>query len=185
MAPYRRSNPNNNGRVVSIGGGGLNERFSRLDKGPARSQPSVSGGAASGGSVFSRLQSNPPGRRNAPTSIQNRLSRPVNARIQKKPAPAGRQKRESLLPKGGRAQRGVTKPMGKKSAAGSGSGRGQEKRSAKGGKDTKQKPKKLSADDLDKSLDAYMMKDSKTAQSKLDAELDSYMDDNDDILKEL
>ncbi|ORY94884.1 hypothetical protein BCR43DRAFT_516510 [Syncephalastrum racemosum] len=183
MAPYRRPNANSSGRVVSFGGGGLNERFSQIGKGPGPSQPSAPAGT-SGSSVFSRLQSNPQGRRNAPTNIQKRLSRPVNAGVQKKQAPAPRQKRESLLPKGGRAaQRGVAKPAGRKPAAGS--GRVQEKRAVKGGKDTKQKPKKLSVDDLDKSLDAYMMKDSKTAQSKLDAELDSYMDDNDDILKEL
>lgn len=104
--------------------------------------------------------------------------------VAKKQAPASRQKRESLLPKGGRASRGVSKPTAKKSAAGPARAQGKG-RAAKGGKDAKQKPKKVSADDLDKSLDAYMMKDSKTAQSKLDAELDSYMDDSEDILKEL
>ncbi|CAO3703030.1 unnamed protein product [Rhizopus stolonifer] len=46
-----------------------------------------------------------------------------------------------------------------------------------GGKDVKRNEKKkpMSADDLDRSLDAYMMKDPKTAQAKLDAELSTYM----------
>ncbi|KAI7868962.1 hypothetical protein BDF14DRAFT_1789855 [Spinellus fusiger] len=47
------------------------------------------------------------------------------------------------------------------------------------------KPKKSSAEDLDKALDAYMMKDPKTAQQKLDEELNSYMDEAGDILMEL
>lgn len=42
--------------------------------------------------------------------------------------------------------------------------------------------KPATADDLDRALDAYMMKDPKTAQAKLDAELTSYMDEAGDIL---
>lgn len=39
---------------------------------------------------------------------------------------------------------------------------------------------------MDKSLDDYMMKDPKTAQSRLDADLTKYMDEaNDDELMEL
>lgn len=55
----------------------------------------------------------------------------------------------------------------------------QQKQKAK--KDVKKsdnkKKKPLSAEDLDKSLDAYMMKDPKTAQAKLDEELTSYMNE--------
>ena len=49
--------------------------------------------------------------------------------------------------------------------------------------DNNRKP--VTAQDLDKSLDAYMMKDAKTAQSKLDDELDSYMDESGDVLMDL
>ncbi|KAI9271751.1 hypothetical protein BDA99DRAFT_534223 [Phascolomyces articulosus] len=40
--------------------------------------------------------------------------------------------------------------------------------------------KPVTAKDLDKSLDDYMMKDPQTAQSRLDAELNSYMDESGD-----
>lgn len=46
----------------------------------------------------------------------------------------------------------------------------------------KEVKKPATADDLDRALDAYMMKDPKTAQAKLDAELTSYMDEAGDIL---
>ncbi|CAO3588868.1 unnamed protein product [Absidia cylindrospora] len=51
--------------------------------------------------------------------------------------------------------------------------------------DEKRKKKALSADDLDKALDTYMMKDPKTAQARLNDELDSYMDEAGDVSMDL
>lgn len=50
---------------------------------------------------------------------------------------------------------------------------------------SKSNNKKIAVEELDKALDDYMMKDSRTAQARLDAELDEYMGDAEDILKNL
>ncbi|KAL0077934.1 hypothetical protein J3Q64DRAFT_1288295 [Phycomyces blakesleeanus] len=68
--------------------------------------------------------------------------------------------------------------------------RGQQQKVQRGGASgqrggRQEKPKRATAEDLDKALDAYMMKDPKTAQIKLDEEITSYMDEAGDILMDL
>ncbi|KAI7858629.1 hypothetical protein BDC45DRAFT_565381 [Circinella umbellata] len=200
MAPRRIYNNNNNngGRVVTLGGGGggLNERFSQLDK--------PSNKPAQGGSVFSRLRTNnintnKPGRRNVP-SIQNRLSKPVqqggirkrNFGTSSSQGPVrGNQRsnrggvtrgRNSGRPGQGQ-QRNTNNNRGQTKQQRGGSNAGRNARGGRNKNDNSRKP--VTAQDLDKSLDAYMMKDAKTAQTKLDDELDSYMDESGDVLMDL
>ncbi|CEP12520.1 hypothetical protein [Parasitella parasitica] len=125
-----------------------------------------------GGSVFSRLRGakNTTRGRLGSTNIQNRLGKTNNGGIKKKGGPAplkGTEKRKGQIVKGitGKKQSAVAKKQSKKQP--------QQK---------KKETKKPTADDLDRALDAYMMKDPKTAQAKLDAELTSYMDEAGDIL---
>ncbi|KAI9480302.1 MAG: hypothetical protein EXX96DRAFT_537588 [Benjaminiella poitrasii] len=131
-------------------------------------------GQANGGSVFSRLRGAKKnnGGRSGATNIQNRLGKKVGGGVQK----AKSNKRTSLnstQPKQQRKSddgRDTKRPIGKN------------QKSPKKQNTTKKPNKKLTAEDLDKVLDSYMMKDPKTAQAKLDAELAAYMDDAPDIL---
>ncbi|KAI9493527.1 hypothetical protein BDB00DRAFT_872207 [Zychaea mexicana] len=212
MAPRRVYNNTNGGRVVTLGGGGgLNERFSNLDK-SKQQQPEPPRG-----NVFSRIRGAPinnnnirSARRNT-SNIQNRLSKPVSAGIRKRSGPtpmqgvaqvggrgsnqrntnvvSRRRDGRNTTPRRGQQQqrgsstRGAPNKQQQQQQRGGGSGRG----AAGGGRgrsnDKSRKP--VSAQDLDKSLDDYMMKDSKTAQSRLDAELNSYMDEGGDVLMDL
>lgn len=67
--------------------------------------------------------------------------------------------------------------------AANGKGKAQDKRKKQDQKSKQdQKPKQVSKDDLDKSLDEYMMKDPKTAQARLDDELNQYLADGDLVM---
>ena len=159
-------------------------RFSQLDK--SKKQPPTS-------SVFSRIRGSgqptgPAGRRT--TNIQSRLNKPVAAGIRKRTGPTPMQGVE----RSGRGRNAVTKGRGRVNTQfqqrGNQSNRGKQPqrgaaRGARGGRGTDKGRKPVSAQDLDKSLDDYMMKDPKTAQSRLDAELNSYMDDAGDVLMDL
>ncbi|CEG70198.1 hypothetical protein RMATCC62417_06139 [Rhizopus microsporus] len=136
-----------NARTVSYSSGGLNERFANLEK----SKKPTHNPAIQSKSVFSRIKADSP----KPKSIQQRLGKPVDTR--RKPAMAGR----------------ITKPN--KKPARQQPQKKQQQKPKNDKKGTKQKKKPLSQEDLDKSLDAYMMKDPKTAQAKLDEELTTYM----------
>ncbi|KAI8373557.1 hypothetical protein EDC96DRAFT_498752 [Choanephora cucurbitarum] len=177
------NNNNGNNRSVSYGQGGLNERFSQLAQ---RSTPqhvnnnnnnnSNNSKAKPGtASVFSRLrgakQDTPRARAK---SIQSRLGKTVNGGVQKRGTKApvkgtatGRadKRTQASLKKGVKAQQQNKKngPQDKK-------------------KQQQQKKKPLTAEELDRAMDAYMMKDPKTAQAKLDAEITSYMDEANDLL---
>ncbi|KAI8147318.1 hypothetical protein BJV82DRAFT_575317 [Fennellomyces sp. T-0311] len=191
MAPRRifnnnnNSNNNNSGRVVTLGGGGgLNERFSQLDK--SKKQPQGQS------SVFSRIRgnTNANGRRN-PSSIQNRLTKPVNSGVRKRTGPTPMQG----VQRAGRGRNVVAKGRGQTNnnaqQRGNQNNRGNNKQqrggraAGRGGRANDKARKPVSAQDLDKSLDDYMMKDPKTAQSRLDAELNSYMDEAGDVLMDL
>lgn len=104
-------------------------------------------------SVFSRIKADSP----KPKSIQQRLGKPVDTR--RKPVMAGR----------------ITKPNKKPVRQQQQPQKKQQQKPKNDKKGIKQKKKPLSQEDLDKSLDAYMMKDPKTAQAKLDEELTTYM----------
>ncbi|KAF9282283.1 hypothetical protein BGZ88_011115 [Linnemannia elongata] len=100
----------------------------------------------------------------------------------------GRRQQTAAAHRGGAAQAGAAAARGGRSNAGKAAkaaaravggntqatGAGAEKKGKKG---TKAKPAPANAGDLDSQLDAYMMKDSKTATSVLDNDLDSYMAD--------
>ncbi|CAO3633720.1 unnamed protein product [Cunninghamella echinulata] len=205
MAPYnrRRNITNNQGdRIITIGGvgggyGGLNERFGLLDQQTRNTaRPPVKNNT----SVFSRLNNGP-------------KSQVRSGGIQSRLGGGSIQNRLGIQRKGGNRQAAVTKKQAptkfiKKSSVSSSFGKNKQnnnnnKVSQKGGKfnnnnnknnnqknknqkQQQQKSKKpLSAEALDKALDSYMMKDPKTAQAKLDAELNSYMDDapmDDDLM---
>ncbi|KAG0170068.1 hypothetical protein DFQ28_002582 [Apophysomyces sp. BC1034] len=210
MAPTRNifSQPvDNNSRTVTYSMGGLNERFSQLEKSqkpskinaPSQAQPRQT-------SVFSRIRgakanSNATASgRKLSAGIQDRLGKPRNGGIRKpgsgSSAMSGvertgplRDRRAvrggPLRGRGGASQnrRGVPSRGGARVAsrgATRGGGRG-----ASNSARAADKPKKVTSEDLDKALDDYMMKDPKTAQSKLDLELTSYMDEADDILMDL
>lgn len=173
-------------------------RFSQLDKSSNTRSPAQ-------GSVFNRIQTNS-SRRQA-SSVSSRLNRPVAGGIRKS-ASGGRAGQLTDRRGGARA----VKPRSQRSVgstsrvtrrdAGSSRGRrgGPASQRPTGKSDARRTPntkpgkgragdkkkKPLTAEDLDKSLDDYMMKDPKTAQSRLDADLTKYMDEaNDDELMEL
>ncbi|KAI9022742.1 hypothetical protein CLU79DRAFT_835114 [Phycomyces nitens] len=187
--------PSNNGRIVTLQSGGLNERFSQLSQ---LSQPSytkkvhVREEVVTSSSVFSRIRGNTAsqgGRKSGSNGIQSRLGKPVG----------GVQKRTNAQPMSGVVRHGQTNGRGKQTTGTVGGGRkqqaqnngprGSHQKPQRGGpagpKGRQEKPKKATAEDLDKALDAYMMKDPKTAQLKLDEEITSYMDEAGDILMEL
>ncbi|KAI8372956.1 uncharacterized protein BYT42DRAFT_53312 [Radiomyces spectabilis] len=181
-------------RTVTLSSGGLNERFSQLDT-TRQSTSSPSNRP----SIFSRIRggSDMASGRGPRSDIQSRLGRTnaggVNKRSRQGPAPMTGVQRTGGGPL--RNQRGkisssrlnnrqqkTRSPKPGKGAASSSSARGG-KRADGRGKSKDKKP--ATAEDLDKALDEYMMKDPKTAQSKLDAELSAYMDEAGDILMEL
>ncbi|KAI8090903.1 uncharacterized protein B0P05DRAFT_527904 [Gilbertella persicaria] len=115
------------------------------------------GQGAASGSVFSRLRGAKVNRTN--NNIQNRLGKTVGGGINKKKA--------NVEQKKSRVQVTNKKQPAKKQMP-----------------KTQKKKKPVTAEDLDRAMDSYMMKDPKTAQAKLDAELTSYMDEAGDILME-
>ncbi|KAI8639950.1 hypothetical protein BD408DRAFT_420601 [Parasitella parasitica] len=167
-------------RTVSYSSGGLNERFSKIVKSAMSSRPSAAvsnnhntNESNNGGSVFSRLRGakNTTRGRVGSTNIQNRLGKTNNGGIKKRGGPT--------------PMKGIEKQKGRiaKAAAGKKQTAAMKKQSKTQSQPKKKDTKKpATADDLDKALDAYMMKDPKTAQAKLDAELTSYMDEAGDIL---
>lgn len=166
-------------RTVSYNSGGLNERFSKIVKSAvAQRMPTAVSNTSNigGGSVFSRLRGPKTTPRGKPgsTSIQNRLGKTNSGGIKKKRA--GEPSRtEGIERQKGRVTKRV---VGKKQPTKQGSNKQSPQQKQK--KKVTKKP--ATAEDLDKALDAYMMKDPKTAQAKLDAELTSYMDEAGDIL---
>ncbi|CAO3648142.1 unnamed protein product [Cunninghamella blakesleeana] len=166
----------------------LKNRFGRLDQNQSRPMGRNNTNSHNNNtSVFSRLHGNnnnqhhSQGKSNIQSrlghvSIQNRLgvqkkhgnkqaavtkrSAPTNKFINKKPSfgksnPKGYspQQKNKFIQKGG-------KPSNKKNL-----------------KQQQKNKKPVTSESLDKALDSYMMKDPKTAQAKLDEELNSYMDD--------
>ncbi|KAI9302359.1 hypothetical protein BJ944DRAFT_242439 [Cunninghamella echinulata] len=199
MAPYnrRRNITNNQGdRIITIGGisggsGGLNERFGRIDQ---QTRHTAKSPVKNNTSVFSRLNSGPKSQvrgggiqsRLSGGSIQNRLgvqrkSGNKQAAVTKKQAPTKFIKKSSASSFGKNKQNNNNK-LSQKGGKFNNNNNNQKNKSQK----QQQKNKKpLSAEALDKALDSYMMKDPKTAQAKLDAELNSYMDDapmDDDLM---
>ncbi|KAF1796390.1 hypothetical protein FB192DRAFT_1404195 [Mucor lusitanicus] len=167
-------------RTVSYNSGGLNERFSKIVKSAvAQRMPTAAVSnttSTGGGSVFSRLRGPKTTPRGKPgsTNIQNRLGKTNGGGIKKKRV-GGPSPMEGIERQKGRVTKRV---VGKKQPT---------KQGSSGKQSPQQKQKKVAkkpatAEDLDKALDAYMMKDPKTAQAKLDAELTSYMDEAGDIL---
>ncbi|KAL7309449.1 hypothetical protein PS15m_011531 [Mucor circinelloides] len=165
-------------RTVSYNSGGLNERFSKIVKSAVsqRAPAAVSNTNSNGsGSVFSRLRgakTTPRGKLGS-TNIQNRLGKTNSGGIKKRKA-GGPSPMEGIERQKGRVAKRV---VGKKQSTKQG-----KKQSSQQQQKKKVTKKPATADDLDRALDAYMMKDPKTAQAKLDAELTSYMDEAGDIL---
>jgi hypothetical protein len=90
---------------------------------------------------------------------------------------SGRRGTTNVRGAGGNKRVLVGKGGSKKQAIGGG------KKSVSGGKKSTQHQKKkpATAEELDKALDNYMMKDPKTAQAKLDADMNAYMAEIEDI----
>lgn len=165
-------------------------RFSQIGKSKPSQEPAR-------GSVFSRIRGNNQAgapRRNQ--NMQNRLNRPANGGIQKNrrngPTPMrGVERTGPRLNQRGNfaANRSANNNNSARSRmnVGQRNGRGNANRNRgnTGGRRGSKSKKPLSAQELDKSLDDYMMKDPKTAQSRLDAELSSYMEEagEDDLME--
>ncbi|KAG2183329.1 hypothetical protein INT43_006334 [Umbelopsis isabellina] len=169
-------------------------RFSQIAKGTT----SVQKGKPA---IANRLGPQKAGKINA-ANIQNRLGKPKNAGI-KKSGPVRKLKGGATPMEGvqrtgkvaARNQKGLANLRQKKGGAVSaqnklGRNKGPQRAPAANGKDKAQdnrkkqdqKPKQVSKDDLDKSLDEYMMKDPKTAQARLDDELNQYLADGDLVM---
>ncbi|KAG1051391.1 hypothetical protein G6F43_006399 [Rhizopus delemar] len=160
--PFNNRRTVTNTRTVNYSPGGLNERFATLAKSKKpntvvsqRQQPQQQSQAKS---VFSRIKAAQPA--NKPKNIQQQIGKALNMNNRKL-----------------KINSRVTKPNTNKKVT----KQPQKQQKQKAKKDVKKsdnkKKKPLSAEDLDKSLDAYMMKDPKTAQAKLDEELTSYMNE--------
>lgn len=169
-------------------------RFSQLGKGAANTKNKSS--------ITNRLGPQNAGRAHV-ANIQSRLGKAKNAGI-KKSGPArkmnsgptkmdGIQNTGKLIARnqkglanlrtnknpGSAAQKKLGRNNAKRPAA---NARGKPKASGKGKNQERGKPKPMSKDDLDKSLDEYMMKDPKTAQARLDDELNQYLADGDLVM---
>lgn len=169
-------------------------RFSQLEKSRKQNPPADS----RSGSVFARIRAgnNNNSRRN---DIQSRLSKPAKSgAIRKRGGPTPMKGIERTGPasrRGGNRGNAATTAAaaarggkgGKNTKRGGGANNNNNsKRGGRGGGAKRGgKRTRLSATDLDKSLDDYMMKDPKTAQSRLDAELNEYMDESGDILMDI
>ncbi|KAF7722538.1 hypothetical protein EC973_003065 [Apophysomyces ossiformis] len=193
-------------RTVTYSVGGLNERFSQLEKSHKTTTATTSQTQPRQSSVFSRIRgakvntNAAASGRKLSAGIQDRLGKPKNGGIRKSkggPTPmigverSGplRDRRAMTGSSRGRGnvnqnRKGVPARGASRGTASRGVARGGSKGSGNGAR-TGDKPKKMTSEDLDKALDDYMMKDPKTAQSKLDLELTSYMDEADDILMDL
>ncbi|KAI8370941.1 hypothetical protein BD560DRAFT_423723 [Blakeslea trispora] len=180
------NNNSNSGRSVSYGQGGLNERFSQLAQRSSQSQYTNNSNnnntnnttnKPSTASVFSRLRgAKPAATRVRAKSIQSRLGKTVSGGVQKRGVKA-----TSKGVAGGRVDKRTNASSLKKGV------KAQQKGKKNGSQDKKNQQKKkkpLTQEELDKAMDAYMMKDPKTAQAKLDAEISSYMDEANDLLME-
>lgn len=159
-------------------------RFSKLVKSAPVARPTGPTGPTVGktngsSSVFSRLRGAKPsptrGRVGA-THIQNRLGKTVGGSIKKRGSKSGPTPMQGIE----KQRKARNSRMGKGAIGGKRQPTSKSKQQLQKGK--KVTDKKPTVDDLDKALDAYMMKDPKTAQAKLDAELTSYMDEAGDIL---
>lgn len=164
-------------------------RFSQLEKSRKQNPPADS----RSGSVFARIRAgnNNNSRRN---DIQSRLSKPAKSgAIRKRGGPTPMKGIERTGPASrrggnrGNAATAAAAARGGKGGKNTKRGGANNNTSKRGGRGAKRggKRTRLSATDLDKSLDDYMMKDPKTAQSRLDAELNEYMDESGDILMDI
>ncbi|KAI8099237.1 uncharacterized protein BX664DRAFT_320752 [Halteromyces radiatus] len=196
MAPFQRMQDR---RVVTVGNpGGLNERFGRLEQSTSSQPTNVKRSVISmkrTDSVFSRIcasNSNIVGKKNDRSSIQNRLGKVSGGgNIRKrdlKQSVRSRLSTHAIVRNTGLTKRGkqTMKPQTRAQQIRSGNNRKKAITSAAPNKKKTNTGKKaVSADDLDKALDSYMMKDPKTAQAKLDDELNTYMDEAGDVLMDL
>ncbi|KAH7044859.1 hypothetical protein BKA57DRAFT_468064 [Linnemannia elongata] len=157
---------------IAVAGGGRGGPVgSRRGRGQYATAVAGAGGAVMGGARASRHKAlvlgGRPGRRQQtaaavlPTTQQHRGGA----------AQAGAAAARGGRSNAGKAAKAAARAVGGNTqATGAGTGK-------KGKKGTKAKPAPANAGDLDSQLDAYMMKDSKTATSVLDNDLDSYMAD--------
>lgn len=165
-------------------------RFSQLGKpatGAAKSKPAIT----------NRLGPQNAGRAHV-ANIQSRLGKAKNAGIKKAPlkrksnGPTAMEGVERTGKTSARNQKGLANLRKSKPNVGNGQknvARNNPKRPApnargksKGKPQERTKTKPVSKDDLDKSLDEYMMKDPKTAQARLDDELNAYLADGDLVM---
>lgn len=169
-------------------------RFSQLGKpatGAAKSKPAIT----------NRLGPQNAGRAHV-ANIQSRLGKAKNAGIKKAPlkrksnGPTAMEGVERAGKASTRNQKGLANLRKSKPNAANGqknvarnnakrpapNARGKSKGQDKGKPQERTKTKAVSKDDLDKSLDEYMMKDPKTAQARLDDELNSYLADGDLVM---
>lgn len=178
----RVNNQSPTARTVSYNSGGLNERFSKIvnmqKNEPARGKSSGNAVSSKNASVFSRLRGSKPVNSRVNNNIKNRLGKTIGGGIKKnsnRPTPmAGVVKTGSGNKRVVAGKRGGV--VAKKSSLAA-----KKKVQAKGGKKGGEK-KKLTAEDLDKALDNYMMKDPKAARARLDDDMNAYMAEAEDIL---
>lgn len=127
-------------------------------------------------SVFSRLRG---AKQQTRSSIQHRLGKTVGSSNKKKP-------NEKIKVNAGKGVGKQSKSTARVTKRGAPTKTGVKKQNGGANKQAQKRKtqKKPTTEDLDKALDAYMMKDPKTAQAKLDAELTSYMDEASELLIE-
>lgn len=155
----------------------VNMQKNRIEE-PSRAKPLANKGPSNNASVFSRLRgSSKPGAGRVNNNIKSRLGKTIGGGIKKnsnRPTPMS-----GVVKTGNGNKRVVAGKRGgvvaKKSSL-----LGKKKLQGKGGK--KVEKKKLSAEDLDKALDSYMMKDPKAARARLDDDMNAYMAEAEDIL---
>lgn len=157
-------------------------RFGRLDQ--QQSRPTERNrNNNNNNSVFNRLRGNNQNKSNIQSrlgqvSIQSRLGVQKKhgnrqAAVTKKSAPTNKFINKKSSSSFGKNNKSHNQQQQKSKLIQKGGKNSQNKKNLK-----QQKGKKpVTAESLDKALDSYMMKDPKTAQAKLDAELNSYMDD--------
>jgi hypothetical protein len=169
-------------------------RFSQLGKptaGVAKSKPAITnrlGPQNAGRSHVANIQSRLGKAKNAgikKTGVRRKANGPaamegversgnVSARNQKGLANLQKNKANGI-----NTQKKVARNGAKRSAPNTSS---KPKGKGKGKPQERTKAKPVSKDDLDKSLDEYMMKDPKTAQARLDDELNQYLADGDLVM---
>lgn len=151
----------------------VNMQKNRNDE-PARGNA----GPSKNASVFSRLRGSNPVNSRANNNIKSRLGKTIGGGIKKnsnRPTPmsgvvkTGSGNKRVVAGKRGGVVAKKTSLLAKKKLQGKGGKKGGEK-------------KKLTAEDLDKALDNYMMKDPKAARARLDDDMNAYMAEAEDIL---